>query len=240
VLASNRTWSLVTIKSSSAGELSIVERPCMIKVKTDRPSIVSIRVPQASVDRMHPVERAVHIGSSDPGSAFVSKVATTVQGANLCEPVHDPLPSGDFAADDATSCDMACTGSQCDQDLDGHPGMTTSIKSSVANCDVYGAIRTSSRLDGKIESNDRIAGTLRDRSHEQSLLAATNDLCLTNGKAQDDDCDEHHLFRMIRVTDDAECADVLALTDCDEDETKCESNKEQPLDPPSDVLEECK
>lgn len=232
--SSARTWSLVDIASDGAGGLTLTERPCMSKVKTGMAG-TSVEVPQSMFQHLRPVTRHVSVGSSAPGAAFVSDVAFSVRGANLCDPVNDPLPPGPADVNDSTSCDQECTGSHCDEDQDGHPGVTSHLKSAIVNCSVYATTKSWSRLSGEVVDADTIAGAVVDWGSRQVVLAATNQLCVSDAQAAPDGCPEHHYFRMVRIAGGGTCADVLALTDCDEDEHTCDSNEVLPLDPENDT-----
>jgi hypothetical protein len=234
--SSARSWSLVEIASDGAGGLTLTERPCLSKVKTGMAGS-HVEVPTAMLALLAPVVRHVAVGSSAPGTAFASDLAYSVRGANLCDPVNDPLPPGPANADDSTSCDQACTGSHCDEDQDGHPGVTSHMSSAVLNCSVYAAAKSWSRLDGQVQDAVTIAGAVVDWGSQQVVLAATRQLCVTDAPAAPDGCPAHHYFRLVRIAGTT-CADVLALTDCDEDEASCDSNAAQPLDPNPDT-EEC-
>ncbi len=233
--SSARAWSLVDIASDGAGNLTLTERPCLSQAKTGMAGS-HVEVPTSMLALLDPVVRHVHVDASAPGTAFASDVAYSVRGANLCDPVNDPLPPGPANVDDSTSCDQDCTGSHCDEDQDGHPGVTTHMTSSIINCSVYAAAKGWSRLNGEIVDADTIAGSVVDWGSQQVVLAATQQLCVTSAQAAPDGCAQHHYFKMVRIGGTT-CADVTALTDCDEDEATCDSNAAQPLDPNPDTQE---
>jgi len=236
--SSARTWSLVEIASDGAGGLTLTERPCMSKVKTGTAGS-HVEVPQSMFQHLKPVTRHVSVDSGAPGAAFVSDVAFSVRGANLCDPVNDPLPSGPAPIDDSTSCDQECTDSHCDEDQDGHPGVTSHVTVNIPllniECSVYAAARGWSRLSGAVIDADTIAGAVVDWGSEQVVLAATRQLCVSTSQAQPDGCPGHHYFKMVRLGAGGTCADVLALTDCDEDEHACDADAVLPLDPNNDT-----
>jgi len=236
--SSARSWGLAAITSDGDGNLTVSEQPCMAKVKLGSPAS-HVEVPTAGLANMDPTLRQVTVDSSEPGAAFVSEVAYSVRGANLCDEVSDPLPDPGAPVDDTTSCDLECTGSHCDEDQDGHPGVTT-IVSGLLNCEVYAAARSWSVYDGEIDDADTISGAVTDHGSEQVVLTATRPLCNTQGNAAEHDgCPPHHYFKMVRIADEGSCADVLALTDCDEDEAACDGNDALPLDPNLDLPEDC-
>ncbi|HUT77372.1 MAG TPA: hypothetical protein VM285_06785, partial [Polyangia bacterium] len=235
--SSARSWSLVDVASDGAGNLTLTEQACLSKVKTGMAG-AHVEVPTAMLALLDPVVRHVTVTSSAPGSAFASDLAYSVRGANLCDPVSDPLPPGPANADDSTSCDQECTGSHCDEDQDGHPGVTTHMSSAIINCSVYAAAKAWSRLDGQVADADTVAGAVVDWGSQQVVLAATQQVCVTTAPSAPDGCPAHHYFKLVRIAAGGICADVTALTDCDEDESTCDSNAVQPLDPNPDT-EEC-
>ena len=197
-------------------------------------------VPPGFVAHLPVIEREVEPGPFEAGAPWVSDTVYEVRGANLCDPVSDPLPGlGSASVDDATPCGGECTGLPCDQDEDGHPGMT-SLLSGVMNCTVYTAQRWWTRLGGAVVDADRIAGAITETFSEQQTIGASKPLCEFDGTgAASEECPEHQYFAMVRLADGADCEDVLALTDCDEDETTCDTNAALPLDPADDQPGDC-
>jgi len=235
--STSRAWQLVEITSDGEGNLTLTETPCLAKVKTGGAIASSVEVPQSTIDAMPPQERHVTVDSSDPGEAFVSDTVYSVRGANLCDPQNDPLPVGPVDANDSTSCEQDCGNYQCDQDEDGHPGITSHTEAAgIINCDVYVVMKSWSRLNGTIVDDDTIEGAVEDNGSDQNVLAATQAMCAnSNATTGDDGCAAHRYFRMARLDSGATCADVLALTDCDEDSSTCDTNDALPLDPSNDT-----
>lgn len=244
----SRNWQLVEITTDGAGNLTASERLCTVRLKLGTWVDQSI-VPQTFVDHLEPLERHVSVETDEPGSPWVSDQVIEVRGANLCDGDCDPeinfncdrLPSNGSAdgPDDANSCDQSCGSGHCDQDEDGHPGMTT-ILSGMFNCELYVAQRWGAAFDGEIVDDDTIAGTVVDHFSEQSLLASSSPFCsAAETEAAPFDCPEQQYFKMVRLPDGATCEDVLELTDCDEDEATCDTNAALPLDPRNDQPGEC-
>ena len=236
--SASRAWQLVEIASDGAGNLTLTETPCLAKVKTGGgPFSPVVEIPQNTIDHMPPTERHVAVTSSAAGSAFVSDTVYMVRGANLCDQQSDPLPVGPVDASDATPCGEECGLGQCDQDEDAHPGITSHMEAaSIINCYVYVAVRSWSRLDGAISDPALITGTIADHGSEQEILAATQPLCASaSATVSVDGCAAHTYFRMVRLDGGTMCADVLALTDCDEDAATCDANTPLVLDPNNDT-----
>jgi len=236
--SSSRGWALVEIASDGAGNLTLTETPCLAKVKTGGgPLSPIVEIPQNTVDHMHQSVRHATITSSAPGTPFATDIGFTVNGANLCDAQSDPLPTGPIDAADATPCPEECGAGQCDQDEDGHPGITSHTQAGgIINCDVYVAVRSWSRLDGEIADAATIAGTIAEHGSDQEILAATQVLCANaNATIADDGCAAHTYFKMVRLDGGTTCTDVLALTDCDEDAATCDANGALALDPNNDT-----
>jgi hypothetical protein len=246
--AAARNWYLVEVTTDGHGHLTATEKLCAVKIKLDTWVDRSI-VPQAFVDHTEPLERHLTVESDAPGTPWISDQSIEVRGANLCDGQCDPewsascdrLPQSGSAqgSDDAPTCDQSCTGSQCDQDQDGHPGMTM-ILSGMFNCELYVAQRWGSALFGEVVDDDTIAGAVVGYFSEQSLLASSSPFCQTgDAESVPEDCAEHQYFKMVRLPAGATCVDVLELTDCDDDEETCDTNEVLPLDPQNDQPDDC-
>jgi len=236
----SRNWYVVDITTDGEGHLTAHERLCSIKLKLET-WLNSTSAPQYMVDSCEVLERHVTLEEDSPGTAWYSDVVNEVRGANLCDPISDPLPANNSASgpDESVSCDLECNGANCDQDDDGHPGITN-ILTGALNCEVYATQRWWARLDGQIVDEDTIAGAVVDNFSEQTVVEASTFLCQTgNPGTTSENCPEHQYFKMVRLADDATCADVLALTDCDEDEENCDTNEVLPLDPFNDLPSDC-
>ena len=247
----SRSFYLATVTTDGAGNLTAHERLCALKLKVRACGLEignnTSGVSQNFVDHVAVNERHVSVTSSAPGTPWVSDVVYEVRGAELCDgacdpdvdPECDPLPANDSAeVGSANPCDGACDGAECDQDEDGQPGMTNTL-TGLLNCDTYVAQRWWARLDGEIVDADHIAGAVTDNFSEQTVLAATS-ICGTGSPdTRSEGCPQHQYFKMIRLPDGATCADVLALTDCDEDSATCDSNAALPLDPNNDLESDC-
>jgi len=247
----SRNFYLVTLTTDGAGNLTAHEKLCALKLKVRACGLEfgnnTSGVSQNFVDHVGINERHVTVASSAPGTPWVSDIVYEVRGANLCngecnpevDTECDPLPANDSAGeDDGTPCGGECTGSQCDQDEDGHPGMTDTLMG-LLNCDTYVAQRWWARLDGEIVNADEISGAVVDNFTEQTVLAATSVCDTGSPDTRSEECPAHQYFKMVRLDDDASCEDVLLLTDCDEDPATCDSNAVGPLDPKNDNEADC-
>jgi hypothetical protein len=238
----SRNWYLVEMTSDGQGNVTAKEKLCSIKLKLETWLNKSI-VPQSFVDHVNVIERHVSVASSDPGTPWVSDTVYEVRGANLCNGECDPktdltcddLPAnGSAGANVTTSCGGACTGKTCDQDEDGHTGMTN-VLSGALNCDVYVTQRWWAKFNGEVVDADTIAGAITDNFSEQTVVAASNFLCSSSSPGTtSENCAKHQYFKMVRLPAGATCTDVLALTDCDDNEETCDTNAVKTLDPKND------
>jgi hypothetical protein len=245
----SRNWYLVNLVSDGEGNLTAHETLCAIRLKLRGMNGLNLGnqsiVPQNFVDHVKVLERHVTVDSDAPGTPWVSDIVYEVRGANLCngecdpflDQGCDPLPANGSAssASDAPSCSGACNGAQCDQDQDGLAGMTNSLVGAL-NCEIYASQRWWARFNGEIVDADTIAGPITDNFSEQTVLAASSFTCeLGNPGTASENCPPHQYFKMVRLPGNATCADVMALTDCDEDPANCDTNTVQPLDPRNDL-----
>jgi len=233
----SRNWYLVDLVTDGEGNLTAHERLCAIRIKLRGMGGANLGnqsiVPQNFVDHIPVLERRVTVDSEEPGTPWYSDIVYEVRGANLCngecnpavDQNCDPLPANGAAsgATDAPPCDGPCNGQQCDQDQDGLAGMTNSLIG-MLNCDVYVTQRWWARFDGQIVDENTIAGPIIDNFSEQTVLAASSYTCTlgTPGTASTN-CPAHQYFKMVRLPANATCADVMALTRCDEDPAHCDS-----------------
>ena len=247
----SRNFYLVTLTTDGAGNLTAHEKLCALKLKV-RACGVEIGnntsgVSQNFVDHMAINERHVTVASSEPGTPWVSDIVYEVRGADLCngecnpdvDAECDPLPANDSAEIGVTNeCGGECDGVECDQDEDGQPGVTNTL-TGLLNCDTYVTQRWWARLDGEIVDENTIAGAVVDNFSEQTVIAATSVCDTGSPDTRSEECPAHQYFKMIRLADGADCDDVLALTDCDEDATTCDVNAVLPLDPNNDNEADC-
>lgn len=237
-----RNWFLVELESDGKGNLTAYEKTCHIETKLET-WLNRLIVPQAFIDALPVLERHVSIDSSEPGTPWVSDDVYEVRGARLQNEIEDPIPANNSAQpNDARSCDEVDYGEACDQDGDGHPGMTN-VLSGALNCKVYVTQRWHAKFAGEIIDENTIAGPIVKNFSEQTVVAASSALCQTGepGTASVmDKCPQHFYFKMVRIRDGGSCEDVMAMTSCDEDRQNCDADHSLPLNPRNDRPEECR
>lgn len=102
-----------------------------------------------------------------------------------------------------------------DSDDDGHPGATVFTQGLVPNGEVYIAQRKTVSATGVVRSVDMSFGLLAARK-EGIVLAASNDLLLTEADRVPHPDPKESWWIEIRLGDDGNCDDVLAARDSDD------------------------
>ncbi len=237
----SRNWYLVTLKTDGEGNLTAHEKLCGIKQRLET-WLNKSTVSQNFINHMEVLERQVSVDSDEPGTPWVSDTVYEVRGAKLENEATDPLPANNSSKpNDAISCDTAPLGSRCDQDEDGHPGVTN-ILSGALNCKVYVTQRWWAKFEGEVIDEDTIAGPVTDSYSEQTVLSASQGLCTTSTPGSVgvvEACPEHFYFKMVRLADNATCEDVMALTSCYDNEQSCGGDESLPLNPRKDSAGDC-
>ena len=132
--------------------------------------VADIRVPPAleAVLRARAVEGTGDwLTAEDPvGAGYAPEAAPIIVGAELADPVADPLPTPE---DPSTAVD---------EDEDGHPGVTLVAEAFVCEGpeELYAALRTTAALSGTVEDLDTLSGEVLP-TLDQSVLGYSAD-CL--------------------------------------------------------------
>ena len=121
-----------------------------------------------------------------------------------------------WVADQAPTDDMLPTDDEdprvYDADGDGNPGVTLSV-SGALNGDLYVVQRSTVRLEGTVESMDRIAGTSRTEI-ERNTLGATNPVLRAGETTRTPHPNpERSPFEMVRMPFGAGCDDIETMFD---------------------------
>lgn len=128
------------------------------------------------------------LSSSDPiGATLITPTTRVVLGADLADPINDPLPTMDMLA------------AQLDQDMDGNPGVTIEADTTLCRMteEAYVALRTSVQMIGVVEDLDTISGMVAP-TLEQSILGISN-RCLAVATTLDVEILEGSTFSAVRV-----------------------------------------
>ncbi len=153
-------------------------------------------IPPAYVAAIEPFERRVVLASGEVGDAFVSERVTRLRGAQLEDPVNDPMPT------------LEDPSGEYDQDGDGHPGMTVLLNGVFAGSSVYTAQRWWTELHGTIMTPDFIEGPILHANETNTLGADPPALAYQTQNAPHED-PTRSFFRMQRVPGDFTCADLI-------------------------------
>ncbi len=241
-IVDSNSWYVVTIETDGQGNLTAREKLCAIKQRLETPLNKSV-APQNFVDHMEVLERHVSVASDEPGTPWISDDVYEVRGAKLENEETDPLPPNNSSRTNLSiPCDEASFGSQCDQDDDGHPGVTNKLTGAVT-CHSYVTQRWHAKFEGEIVDEDTIAGPITDSFSEQTIIAANNPICLSSQPSTVsvlEKCPGHFYFKMVRMKKTANCQDVMTLTNCDEAEQRCYGDESFPLNPKKGGAQECR
>ncbi|MCU0664086.1 MAG: hypothetical protein MUC50_17385 [Myxococcota bacterium] len=240
-ILSSRNYFLVEASPDGPTRIRTEEKLCGLYVELETWLNKTI-IPDRFIEHSGVIERTIDLSSSEPGAPWISDDVYEVRGARLADPVRDPLPPpGSSHLNETQPCETAPIGSECDQDEDGHPGMTT-ILAGALSCELYVAQRWHSALAGAIVDANHIAGPLSSAATQQTILATNSNVC-KQGNMQTleviDKCPEHFYFKMVRLPDHATCDDVMALTSCDEKLETCGGQINLPLNPNVDDPSSC-
>ena len=154
-------------------------------------------IPQAYVEAIGPLTRRVDPGTGEVGADFVSERVTGLRGAQLEDPVSDPMPT----LEDPTGA--------WDQDDDGHPGMTVLLNGVFAGSEVYTAQRWWTELHGVLVTPDFVLGPILHANETNTLGADPPALAYQTQNAPHED-PTRSFFRLVRVSDDFTCEDLIA------------------------------
>lgn len=153
-------------------------------------------IPPGYVAAIEPFERRVTLGSGAAGADFVSERVTRLRGAQLDDPVGDPMPT------------LEDPSGAFDQDGDGHPGMTVLLDGVFAGSSVYTAQRWWTELHGTVVTPDSIEGPILHANETNTLGADPPALAYQTQNAAHED-PTRSFFRMQRVPGDFTCADLI-------------------------------
>ncbi|MCP4198582.1 MAG: hypothetical protein GY762_15665 [Proteobacteria bacterium] len=239
--ADSRTWALVHLTSDGAYTYTATEKVCAIQNLTEKGEKGQVITPDAFVQNVKVLTRTVTVDEEAPCAEWISDDVWEVRGVNLDNEKEDPLPgNGSIDIKNAIPCENAEPGVACDQDGDGHAGMTNTL-TGFLSCDVYITQRWHAQLGGYIIDENTIAGPIISADSEQTILGATKDsICSAVNPGTVpilDKCPDHFYFIMKRfLSDDVTCGDVMELTSCDESQFSCAGKTDYPLNPTAAVF----
>jgi hypothetical protein len=176
------------------GHLVLVQRGCRVIVESSGP--MSVTVPDAMIRSIPEQRSPVDVVEDAEGLAFSRPEAVTLVGAQLADPVGDPLPSG---PDDPAVID---------QEPDGKPGATIRM-SGVLSGDIYLAQRLRSAYHGRIDASRTWVGQVVDRT-EQKVLGSSNPLLASDIPTRQDPDATRSEVRLVPLAGPMDCDELAA------------------------------
>lgn len=170
-LESRQLYRFRVLQDGNTTTTRVKMQLCELKLPSV-PGVATVTVPPA-LDTLIQSKTSEFTGSylsagSPVGATFSPPLFLSIMGANLANPVSDPLPT------------TASPGTAIDEDGDGHPGVTFDATAVICagTQQLYVAVKTGARFDATISSLDAFAGALTP-TLDQSVLGYSNQ-CLSS------------------------------------------------------------
>lgn len=173
----------------------VAAQPCAVEIDNGT-EIVETIIPERFIDALPLEEPPTTVGYEGSTMTYRQDRVLTLRGVKLEDPASDALPT------DASDPRIF------DQDEDGHPGMTVLI-TGLTDGEVYIIQRDWYELTGTAKSADWIDG-LAEWSTEQVVLGSDNEILNAQTDSSPHPEKARSYFRMTRVSDDDDCASILA------------------------------
>ncbi len=138
-------------------------------------------------------------GSLRDNGDFIAGPYATVLGADLDDPINDPLPQA------------AGEPGEVDGDNDGHPGVTVRVDGTVSG-EVYVTQRNIVTMRGRQRDETRIEGLLHSEA-TQVVLDASSGLLRSRVESRRNPEDAASYFVLRRLDADADCAAIVSRAD---------------------------
>jgi hypothetical protein len=172
--------------------LQITETACAVDIKSEQ-NAIRTKVPAQFVAAITPVERRAELRKRGDAYYFFAPKTIKTFGVRLDDK-------------DAKLPQRASDPRVFDQDKDGNPGMTVRVEGLLSG-ELHMIQRSWDELWGKIMDGDKIAG--RTTWHtDQIVLEKTGRIFGEVEAAKPHPDDKLSYFRMVRVSDDATCAEI--------------------------------
>lgn len=195
----NETISIQKLTIEQEGlDLSITAETCSIILQST-PALAETIIPDAFIQSLEIATRPGTLTVDGDRVEVFFPTFVEVRGANLDDPINDPLPT---EADDPRVFD---------QDEDGNPGLTVRV-TGLLDGEIYVVQRGANELTGVVEGSDRFDG-LVTWENEQEVLGADNPLLDSNPETVVNPDPTASFFRTTRVPADADCAALVADAD---------------------------
>jgi hypothetical protein len=200
-------WILAEI-AQDGDHFSASTRICGLEQKGN-PEMIIITIPQAYLDSLPVVDKPFYLD----GTSFSQPKVVELSGldAAMFEDLEkDSLPKKGSGAEDERVQDW---------DEDGKPGLTVHAKGKegtpfidTMEADLYVVQRYWSELDGEMIDENRVSGLVKWNMEQVTLGASEGgDLFMSASPTQTPAKDAtKSFFRMVRMADTTNCADILA------------------------------
>ena len=191
------TAVLLTTIEQDGESLTLCDEYCSTTIVME-PPMAQTTVPDLFVRSLVPPARSATLRATDGATLFTQEWHTEVRGADLADPVNDPLPRDAYDR------------RVIDQDGDGKPGLTVPVCiPDVVGGDTYVVHRLRYRLDGRVVDPDTVSGTIEWTSEQNVILATDAVLMMSISLPADPDASRHR-FLMVRVDDSWTCERLQA------------------------------
>ena len=184
--------------SRSGDEFEWEEVLCHMETSPVRYGLVNTEThyPDAFLNNFPIFERSGTLGDS---GAFRAGPFATVVGAELDNPLSDPLPESPGEA------------GEVDGDMDGHPGVTVEVSGTVSG-QVYVVQRNVITMRGQTRSEDRIEGLWHSEG-TQIVLDASSGLLRSRVESRRNPEDAASYFVLRRLEQGTSCDQIVARAD---------------------------
>lgn len=187
--STNTILSVGEFRRDGMGKLVLDQKECQVMVKSEV-ALIMTDVPDKIADTTPMLTGAVQVYGSPGALGFRRAEVAIGIGCNLVEPFNDPLPT------DKTDPLVF------DQDSDTKPGVTVNPQSPV-NGSVYVVQRRKYSYDNGVQVNqNRLTGSIVDRSSQYILDATDNAL---KAQVPTKPVDATSVFEMIRLSSQYTC-----------------------------------
>jgi len=191
------TAVLLTTMEQDGESLTLCDEYCSTTIEME-PPMAETTVPDLFMRSLVPTPRSATLRAANGATLFSQEWHTEVRGAELADPVNDPLPRDAYDR------------RVIDQDGDGKPGLTVPVCiPDVVGGDTYVVHRLRYRLDGRVIDPDTILGTIEWTS-EQNIVLATDAVLMMSVSLPADPDASRHRFLMVRVDDSWTCERLRA------------------------------
>ncbi|MBN2496768.1 MAG: hypothetical protein JXR96_19415 [Deltaproteobacteria bacterium] len=199
---------LVIARHTAGDTLEMEEKLCDLKlinfIDSDEPfdDLGWMIIPARYIRSVAMLDRSVELPLGGPGADWRTSRTTEVRGCVIDDDENDPLPDrADFLADPDDPRFW-------DEDRDGNVGMTT-LMDGILRGKVYNVQRWSATYDGQIVDSDHIKGLASIQNEQLVISASKPSLVPPNSQSAIHDQADRTYFRMLRLPDDASCADLI-------------------------------